>query len=59
MARCEPRGAQATGTPPSGSAEIVALVGSFSSRLLKRSVSPDVFEKIVWGTVHRLLRIPA
>ena len=27
--------------------------------LLKRSVSPDVFEKIVWGNVHRLLRVPA
>ncbi len=27
--------------------------------LLKQSVSPDVFEKIVWGNVHRLLRVPA
>ena len=27
--------------------------------LLKRSASPDVFQKIVWGNVHRLLRIPA
>ena len=27
--------------------------------LLKRSTSPDVFQKIVWGNVHKLLRIPA
>jgi predicted TIM-barrel fold metal-dependent hydrolase len=27
--------------------------------LLKRSTSPDVFQKIVWGNVHRLLRVPA
>jgi uncharacterized protein len=26
--------------------------------LLKRSASPDVFQKAVWGNVHRLLRIP-
>ena len=26
--------------------------------LLKRSVSPDVFEKVVWGNVHKLLRVP-
>jgi len=26
--------------------------------LLKRSSSPDVFQKIVWGNVHKLLRIP-
>jgi len=26
---------------------------------LKRSTSPVIFQKIVWGTVHRLLRIPA
>ena len=27
--------------------------------LLKRSVSPDVFQKITWGNVHKLLKIPA
>jgi predicted TIM-barrel fold metal-dependent hydrolase len=27
--------------------------------LLKRSTSADVFQKIVWGNVHKLLRIPA
>jgi uncharacterized protein len=27
--------------------------------LLKRSTSPEVFETLVWGNVHRLLRIPA
>ena len=27
--------------------------------LLKRSSSPEVFQKIVWGNVHKLLRIPA
>jgi uncharacterized protein len=27
--------------------------------LLKRSTSPDSFQKIVWGNVHKLLRIPA
>jgi predicted TIM-barrel fold metal-dependent hydrolase len=27
--------------------------------LLKQSISADVFEKIVWGNVHRLLRVPA
>jgi len=27
--------------------------------LLKRSASPDVFQKIVWGNAHTLLRIPA
>jgi uncharacterized protein len=27
--------------------------------LLKRSTSPDVFQKIVWANVHKLLRIPA
>jgi predicted TIM-barrel fold metal-dependent hydrolase len=27
--------------------------------LLKQSISPDVFEKIVWGNVHSLLRVPA
>jgi len=26
--------------------------------LLKRSTSPEVFQKIVWGNVHRLLRMP-
>ncbi len=28
-------------------------------RLLQRSASPDVVQKIVWGNVHRLLQIPA
>ena len=27
--------------------------------LLKRSASPDIFQKIVWGNAHKLLRIPA
>ncbi len=27
--------------------------------LLKRSTSPDIFQKIVWGNVHKLLKIPA
>jgi len=27
--------------------------------LLKRSASPEVFQKIVWGNVHTLLKIPA
>ena len=27
--------------------------------LLKRSASPDVFQKIAWGNAHKLLRIPA
>ena len=27
--------------------------------LLKRSASPDVFQKLVWGNAHRLLRIPS
>jgi uncharacterized protein len=27
--------------------------------LLKRSTSADIFQKIVWGNVHRLLRIPS
>ena len=27
--------------------------------LLKRSTPPVVFQKIVWGNVHGLLRIPA
>jgi len=27
--------------------------------LLKRSTSPDVFQKTVWGNAHKLLRIPA
>ena len=27
--------------------------------VLKRSTSPAIFQKIVWGNVHRLLRIPA
>jgi uncharacterized protein len=26
--------------------------------LLKRSASPEVFQKIVWGNVHKLLKIP-
>jgi len=27
--------------------------------LLKRTTAPELFEKIVWGNVHKLLRIPA
>ena len=27
--------------------------------LLKRSASPEIFQKITWGNVHKLLRIPA
>ena len=27
--------------------------------LLKRSTAPEVFQKIVWGNAHKLLRIPA
>ena len=27
--------------------------------VLKRSASAAVFQKIVWGNVHKLLRIPA
>jgi uncharacterized protein len=27
--------------------------------VLKREASPDVFRKLVWGNVHKLLRIPA
>jgi hypothetical protein len=27
--------------------------------VLKRSASPDVFQKIVWGNIHTLLKIPA
>ena len=26
--------------------------------VLKRSTSPAIFQKIVWGNVHGLLRIP-
>jgi len=27
--------------------------------VLKRSSSPVIFQKIVWGNAHKLLRIPA
>ena len=27
--------------------------------VLKRSASPEVFQKIAWGNVHKLLKIPA
>jgi hypothetical protein len=27
--------------------------------LLKRTTAADVFQKIVWGNAHKLLRIPA
>jgi uncharacterized protein len=27
--------------------------------LLKRTASPDVFQKIVWGNAHKLLKVPA
>jgi hypothetical protein len=27
--------------------------------VLKRSTTPDVFQKLVWGNVHKLLRIPS
>ena len=27
--------------------------------VLKRSASPEVFRKIVWGNAHALLRIPS
>jgi hypothetical protein len=26
--------------------------------VLKRSAAADVFQKLVWGNVHKLLRIP-
>jgi hypothetical protein len=27
--------------------------------LLKRSTSPALFQKLVWGNAHKLLKIPA
>ena len=41
----------------------VRMVGKCVARetlgVLKRSASPEVFQKIVWGNVHKLLKIPA
>ena len=39
--------------------EIGKCVARETLGLLKRTATPAVFQKIVWGNAHKLLRIPA
>ncbi|HKB09596.1 MAG TPA: hypothetical protein VKD69_03040, partial [Vicinamibacterales bacterium] len=54
------RGAGASQANNPGAARIAGkCVARETLGLLKRSTTPEVFQKIVWGNAHRLLRIAA
>jgi uncharacterized protein len=52
-------GGVSQGNNPTASRMAGKCVARETLGLLKRSTTPDVFQKIVWGNAHRLLRIPA
>jgi len=47
------------GNNPAASRMVGKCVARETLTLLKKSASPEVFQKIVWGNAHRLLKIPA
>jgi predicted TIM-barrel fold metal-dependent hydrolase len=47
------------GNNPAASRMVGKCVARETLTLLKKSASPDVFQKIVWGNAHTLLKIPA
>jgi predicted TIM-barrel fold metal-dependent hydrolase len=51
------------GTSQANNPAAARLAGQCVARatlaVLKRTTAPDVFQKLVWGNVHKLLRIPA
>jgi hypothetical protein len=52
-------GGVSQGNNPTASRMAGKCVARETLGLLKRSATPAVFQKIVWGNAHRLLRIPA
>ena len=52
-------GGVSQGNNPAASRMAGKCVARETLTLLKRSTSPDVFQKLVWGNAHRLLRIPS
>jgi predicted TIM-barrel fold metal-dependent hydrolase len=53
------RGGVSQANNPAASRMAGKCVARETLGLLKRSTSPEVFRKIVWGNAHKLLRIPA
>ncbi|HMF97556.1 MAG TPA: hypothetical protein VKE96_24820 [Vicinamibacterales bacterium] len=54
------RGTGASQANNPGAARIAGkCVARETLSLLKRSTTPEIFQKIVWGNAHKLLRIPA
>jgi hypothetical protein len=51
-------GGVSQGNNPAASRMAGKCVARETLNLLKRSASPDVFRKIVWGNAEKLLRIP-
>ena len=47
------------GNNPAASRLAGKCVARETLTVLKKSTSPDVFQKLVWGNAHRLLKIPA
>jgi predicted TIM-barrel fold metal-dependent hydrolase len=60
---CSCRDGRGAGVGQSNNPPAARMAGKCVARetltLLKRSVSPVIFQKIVWGNAHKLLRIPA
>jgi uncharacterized protein len=52
-------GGVSQGNNPAGARMTGKCVARETLGVLKRSTTPDVFQKLVWGNVHKLLRIPS
>jgi uncharacterized protein len=52
-------GGESQNNNPAASRMVGKCVARETLGLLKRSTSADIFQKIVWSNVHKLLRIPA
>ena len=52
-------GGVSQGNNPTASRMAGKCVARETLGLLKRSTAPEVFQKLVWGNAHKLLRIPA
>jgi len=52
-------GGTSQGNNPAAARMVGKCVARETLTLLKRTATPEVFQKIVWGNAHKLLRIPA
>ncbi len=52
-------GGVSQGNNPAAARMVAKCVARETLSLLKRTTAPAIFEKLVWGNVHKLLRIPS